>query len=129
MHGGHDAWSLDQAEDFLRQATGFAASLSLPVCFETHRRRLFWNPWQTMELLQRVPEVRLNADLSHWTCACERIFDETVSDAWWPACLAMVARHAMLIHARVGHSQGPQVAHPDDPCECCVVDDAWLVLG
>ena len=67
---------------YLKAALGIAAELGIPVAHETHRRRLLWNPWQARDLMKAVPELMVNADLSHWVCACERIFDENTSDEW-----------------------------------------------
>jgi hypothetical protein len=90
----------------------------VPVVHETHRQRLLYSPYPTAELLA-LPELaalKINADLSHWCCVCEHIFDAAdPRDAWWPACLQLVARHCHFVHCRVGHTEGPQVTEPDAP--------------
>jgi hypothetical protein len=77
----------------------------------------------TRYLLQHseLAELKLNADLSHWYCACERVFDVTQArdEPWWPAVLQSVAERCYYIHARFGWSQGPQMADPSTP-ECDV---------
>jgi len=110
-HSGHDSWSLDKGIDYLHRADGIAAEVGVAMTHETHRRRLLWNPWQAWALAQAVPSARITADLSHWVCACERVFSSE-SDAEWPEILATVASRAALIHARVGYNEGPQVPHP-----------------
>ena len=61
--------------------------------------------------LPELAALKINADLSHWCCVCEHIFDPAdPRDAWWPACLQLVARHCHFVHCRVGHAEGPQVA-------------------
>jgi len=94
-------------------------SLGVPIVHETHRQRLLMSPYQTAELLAH-PELhgklRINADLSHWCCVCEHVFDSSdPRDDWWPKALALVAAHCGLVHCRVGHAEGPQVAEPDAP--------------
>lgn len=110
-HSGHDGWSLEEGVAFLTAAVEIEKREGILVTHETHRRRLLWNPWQTKALIDRVPGFKINADLSHWCCACERIFDAT-TDARWPEILAAVAARCEMIHARVGFAQGPQVPHP-----------------
>ena len=66
--------------------------------------------------MPELEKLKINADLSHWCCVCEHVFDGTSKrDDWWPATLALVAKHCEFIHCRVGHAQGPQVPDPDAP--------------
>jgi sugar phosphate isomerase/epimerase len=127
VHAGVDAWSLEEAMDFLSFALQEVATVGdgVTVTFETHRQRLFGSPFQTRDIFahakekQQLLNLKLNADLSHWYCACERVFDSNQKrDAtWWPALLALVAERCHYIHARFGWSQGPQMADPSAP-EC-----------
>ena len=122
VHAGVDAWTQSEALSFLRACMDLMETVDFPVTFETHRQRLFCNPFQTRELLQieSLHSLRLNADLSHWYCACERVFDpSTGRDAkWWPEVVQLLERHVAYIHARFGWAQGPQIADPSDPaCE------------
>jgi sugar phosphate isomerase/epimerase len=121
VHAGVDAWSTEEATDFLNFSLEQIAKLDFfMVTFETHRQRLFGSPFQTRELLKLPLEnLKLNADLSHWYCACERVFDAKQGrDAtWWPALVAQVAERCHYIHARLGWAQGPQMADPSAP-EC-----------
>mmetsp|Transcript_9928 Transcript_9928/g.22569 ORF Transcript_9928/g.22569 Transcript_9928/m.22569 type:complete len:306 (-) Transcript_9928:192-1109(-) len=120
VHSGHDLWcSGPKAIEYLTAVLEIGSKLPCPVVHETHRRRVMWNPYSAGELLAHPAlkgKLRINADLSHWVCACEHVFeDDTELDKWWPPLLAAVAEHCDFIHARVGHPNGPQVAHPDDP--------------
>jgi hypothetical protein len=42
-------------------------------------QRLFWNPFSTFDILDHAElkgkDLKLNADLSHWCVACERVFE------------------------------------------------------
>lgn len=114
-HSGYDVWTAAQTATFVKAALDIEKEVGLPVSHETHRRRLLYSPAQALELLPAHPDMKVTADLSHWTCVSERIFNEHVSDEWWPGLLATVAQRTRLIHARVGHSQGPQVSHPAAP--------------
>jgi len=107
---GCDAWPLTQSVDFFGRALEFAATLGVPVSFETHRSRATFNPWITAELVRQLPALRLTCDFSHWCCVCERlVLDEE------PELLALFAARAGHAHARIGYDQGPQVPHPLSP--------------
>jgi hypothetical protein len=107
------------------------------IVHETHRQRILFNPWITRDILKQLPQLKvshslrslrslpielfffshtsqINADLSHWVCVGERLFDERY-DPEWPEILALVSQHCHLVHARVGHAQGPQVSDPSAP--------------
>jgi hypothetical protein len=107
--GGCDAWSLAQSVRFFGESREIAARMGITCSFETHRSRSLFNPWVTLSILERLPELRLTCDFSHWVVVLERQLDED-----WDAVLE-VARHAHHIHARVGYDQGPQVPHPAAP--------------
>ena len=107
--GGCDAWSPEQSVRFFSEAQEVAARMNITCSFETHRSRSLFNPWTTLAILERLPELRLTCDFSHWVVVMERQLDED-----WEVVLE-VARHAQHIHARVGYDQGPQVPHPAAP--------------
>ena len=107
--GGCDAWSLEQSVRFFGEAQEIAARMGIVCSFETHRSRSLFNPWVTLAVLERLPELRLTCDFSHWVVVLERQLDDD-----WDAVLE-VAKHAQHIHARVGYDQGPQVPHPAAP--------------
>jgi len=107
---GCDAWSPTTSIDFLGQALEIARQRGLTVAFETHRSRSTFNPWVTATILRQVPALRLTCDFSHWCCVCERlVLNEE------PGLVALFARHALHVHARVGYAQGPQVPDPAAP--------------
>lgn len=107
--GGCDAWSLEQSVRFFGEAQEIAARMGIACSFETHRSRSLFNPWITLDILHRLPELRLTCDFSHWVVVMERLLDDD-----WDVVLE-VARHAHHIHGRVGYGQGPQVPHPAAP--------------
>ncbi len=107
---GSDAWPMAKNVDFLGRAIQAADDLGAAVTFETHRGRALCNPWITRDLLFQLESLRLTCDFSHWCCACERFVLDSE-----PELLAMCAKRADHIHARVGYEQGPQVPHPAAP--------------
>mmetsp|Transcript_12411 Transcript_12411/g.20568 ORF Transcript_12411/g.20568 Transcript_12411/m.20568 type:complete len:331 (+) Transcript_12411:87-1079(+) len=140
-HGGVDAWDHETQVQFLLGAMAIAKKRNVNIQFETHRQRLFGNPFQTRSLLtderlQNNKELKLTADLSHWVVACERQLQHSCSsaqqrDPWWPDLLQLVAAHTTLIHCRVGYPEGPQVPDVTDPAYILDVQahlEMWSVV-
>jgi len=128
-HSGHDSWgSGDKAVAFLKQALKIEAAIGVPVVHETHRQRLLYSPYSAAEILA-LPEfekLKVNADLSHWCCVCEHVFDAaSPRDDFWPAILATVAKHCEFIHMRIGYEEGPQVNEPDAPEHSAAAEAHW----
>jgi hypothetical protein len=108
-HAGRDCWSRRQSSRFVREALAVGADLPFDVAFETHRSRIFYNPWTTRDLCVEFPEMQLTADFSHWVVVCERLLT-TEADI-----VAECARRCIHIHTRVGYEEGPQVPDPRAP--------------
>ncbi|KAK3263424.1 hypothetical protein CYMTET_27769 [Cymbomonas tetramitiformis] len=118
VHSGHDSWSVATACDYFKAALDIEADAGVSLVHETHRQRLLGFPYSAAQILQQteLQALKINADLSHWCVACEHIFDANdPRDDWWPEVLDTAAKHAALVHARVGWDQGPQVADPSAP--------------
>eukprot|EP01060_Flectonema_neradi_P041544 TRINITY_DN989_c1_g1_i3.p1 TRINITY_DN989_c1_g1~~TRINITY_DN989_c1_g1_i3.p1 ORF type:complete len:332 (+),score=87.18 TRINITY_DN989_c1_g1_i3:55-996(+) len=125
-HSGVDGWSIEQAREFLRGALVIEKELGIEIFHETHRRRLFWNPFQTRDILagqEDLADVKLNADISHWVVCLERTFGHESSfgengdlaDPWFKEVMDLLKKHCCMIHARVGYAEGPQVPDPAAP--------------
>jgi hypothetical protein len=108
-HSGRDAWDEAQSREFFSGALAFEAGLDLPVAHETHRGRSMFNPWITQRLLGQFEHLRLCCDLSHWVCVSERLLDGELD------IIEQCAQRCILLHARVGYEQGPQVPDPRAP--------------
>lgn len=88
---------------------------------ETHRQRLLSNPTSYQYAVSACQPnassshpLLVTADLSHWVVCGERVFDaKDKRDAdWWPKVLKDLGQRVVLIHARVGHEEGPQLPDP-----------------
>ena len=108
-HSGSDAWSPAEAVDFYGEALQLEREIGIAICHETHRKRYFYNPWNTAALLRQFPGLKLTADFSHWVCVAERLLPDAGEE------LLLAARHCYHLHARLGHEQSPQVPDPRDP--------------
>ena len=129
-HAGRDHFSFDRGLACLKTVRAMAAdALSCETVFETHRQTLLYAPWTTARYLDALPDLRLTADFSHFTCVSEsdmRRLQNAVPDPARPdrfaverredseliACMDAAIRASHHIHARVGWSHGPQVADP-----------------
>jgi sugar phosphate isomerase/epimerase len=108
-HSGHDNWSPAEAEDFYGAALELEKEIGISISHETHRQRYFATPWQTREILQKFPALKLTCDFSHWVCVCERLLPDLGET------IALAARQCHHVHARVGFEEGPQVPDPAAP--------------
>jgi hypothetical protein len=108
-HSGSDRWSADDAKRFYERALAFQRGAGIRITHETHRGRVFYNPWVTRDVLLALPEIELTCDYSHWVCVAERLIDSEID------ILKLCADHARHIHARVGYEEGPQVPDPRAP--------------
>jgi len=75
----HLGWGMesDPALDLLVEATLNASGKhQLPAFIETHRATITQDMWRTVELTKRIPEVRFNADFSHYYCGQEMVYGD-----------------------------------------------------
>ncbi|MEZ5570996.1 MAG: TIM barrel protein [Halioglobus sp.] len=107
--GGCDAWPVSTSVDFFKAAMDIADKHGILCSFETHRGRSLYCPWNTVAVLEQIPDIKITCDFSHWVVVCERLMDSE-----WDA-IEFAAQHAHHVHSRVGYDQGPQVPHPAAP--------------
>jgi len=107
-HSGYDGWNAQQRDMFFAAAAELEKNFPTVICHETHRSRVLYNPWVTAELVDKFPNLKLTADLSHWFNVCERKLDDEMD------VIEKIASRIHHIHARVGFAQGPQVPDPSN---------------
>jgi hypothetical protein len=66
LHVGTGMESHFEARLVVEAVLGAARRFDHPVFVETHRGTLFQDIWRTLKLIEWFPELRFNADLSHW---------------------------------------------------------------
>lgn len=108
-HSGYDGWTDQEKIHFFTQLIHIEKEEGIMVAHETHRRRALYNPWCSKAILEALPDLKITADLSHWFAVVESDLDDEMD------IIELVGRHCYHIHARVGHSQGPQVPDPRAP--------------
>lgn len=129
-HAGRDHFTFERGLSFLRTVMEIARNeLDCEIVFETHRQTLLYAPWTTSRYLDAIPDLRLTADFSHYTCVSEtdmhalnhavpdpsredRPMVERRSDPELERFMDAAIAASRHIHARVGWSHGPQVADP-----------------
>jgi len=108
-HAGRDNMSFGKTIRFFEQALRVEEELGIPIAHETHRRRPFYSPMNTLVLLRELPDLHVNADFSHWCCVTESMLEDHAE------AVSMAARRAIHLHGRVGFENGPQVPDPRAP--------------
>ncbi len=79
--------------------TDLSATYGLPVYIETHRGSITQDAWRTVQLAQRVPQVRFNGDFSHWFTGQEMLYGDTQERF---ARLSPVFERTRFLHGRIG---------------------------
>ena len=114
-HTGRDFFSFQQNTKLLERAEEIASKNNTIITHETHRSRFSFAAHVTEKYLQ-YDWLKLTLDISHWFCVAETLLEDQ------EAVLVKTIPHVQHIHARIGHTQGPQVANPEgkewtDTCE------------
>jgi Xylose isomerase-like TIM barrel len=108
-HSGKDYFSQEQAIGILDMANKIGKAAGIPVYHETHRGRICYAAPVTKALMEKLPDLRLTLDISHWCCVHESLLEEQTET------VAMALSRTDHIHSRVGHQEGPQVTDPRAP--------------
>ncbi|MBL8773304.1 MAG: hypothetical protein JNK30_18115 [Phenylobacterium sp.] len=89
-----------------------AARHGHPMHLETHRATLAQDMRRTLSLVERFPEVRFTADLSHWYTGLEMTYGDFDAKL---ARLGPVFERVRMIHGRIGDPGCFQVGMSVDP--------------
>ncbi|HKL21118.1 MAG TPA: TIM barrel protein [Tichowtungia sp.] len=108
-HTGRDWFADEQNLQLIDIAAEISETSNVPVVHETHRGRFSFSAALTFRYLKKRPGLRLASDFSHWCCVSESFLQDQEE-----AVQAAIER-TDLIHARIGHDQGPQVNDPRAP--------------
>jgi len=105
-HTGKDHFTLEQNLAVFARAAECEVAAGIPVWHETHRGRALFSAPATEAFLNARPELKLTADFSHWCCVHESMLEDQA------ARVVLAAGRTHHLHARIGHSQGPQIPDP-----------------
>jgi len=73
----HVAWGLESDAEVDRLVEAIIAAAErydYPLYIETHRATITQDIYRTVQLCQRLPEVRFNGDFSHWYTGLEMVY-------------------------------------------------------
>ena len=107
-HPGRDYYTLERAVDFFKNVMEMAQEVDCEVVYETHRTRIFYSPWNTVRVLEAIPDLYICADFSHFTTVAE----SDMQRKEYAEMMDIAISRTHHIHARVGYSHGPQVPDP-----------------
>lgn len=108
-HSLRDSMPYNEQCHYFEAALQVEQRIGISIGHETHRGRAMYTPWHTSKLLQKFPELKITADISHWCCVCESLLECEEEH------LELAAARTVHIHGRVGYAEGPQVPHPAAP--------------
>lgn len=100
---GKDHFSFEQ------NSTLINLGITYGVVHETHRGKFSYAAHVTKEYLERMPDLQLTLDASHWVCVAESFLEDQ------SGAMHMAIDRTGHIHARIGYTQGPQVTDPRLP--------------
>ena len=108
-HSGRDHFSFEQNRAFIDHTTELSKKTGIIICHETHRSRILYAAPVAKQFMEKIPELRITFDVSHWCNVHESLLQdqqETVD---------MAIERVDHIHARIGHPESPQVSDPRAP--------------
>jgi sugar phosphate isomerase/epimerase len=108
-HTGRDFFSFDQLKPFFDFTIQLSKQTGISIYHETHRGRALYSAPVTRNFIEKIPALRITADLSHWCAVHESLLEDQAET------MEIVLNHTDHIHARIGHAEGPQVSDPRAP--------------
>jgi hypothetical protein len=110
VHVGWGHESDAEIDALVREIIAVSAGEGFPVYVETHRATITQDTWRTVKLVERNPEVRFNADYSHWYTGLEMRYGDFEARL---AFLAPVFERVRFFHGRMGNSSHIQMPLAD----------------
>jgi sugar phosphate isomerase/epimerase len=103
---GREFYTEEQVDECLSVCKKVTQKTGIPIYQETHRNKWAYAAHTVCKQLQKHPDLELTLDVSHWFCVSESYLQDQQ-----PA-VDLAIRQAKHIHARIGHTEGPQVWEP-----------------
>lgn len=101
-HTGRDFFTIEQNMLLLQDAKTIAEINGVTIAHETHRSRFNFACHVTSSYLSNR-WLKLTWDVSHWFCVAETLLEDQ------ELAIENAIKHMAHIHARFGHTQGPQI--------------------
>ncbi|WP_157557979.1 sugar phosphate isomerase/epimerase [Niabella aurantiaca] len=106
---GREYFTTGQILDCLAVCEAVTRETGTAVYQETHRNKWSYAAHTVFPLLQKKPDLQLTLDVSHWFCVSESYLEDQQE------AVHAAIRQTAHLHARVGHTEGPQVFDPSLP--------------
>ncbi|MCZ7646340.1 MAG: hypothetical protein M5U26_13825 [Planctomycetota bacterium] len=109
----HVAWGIEddaEVDALVGAILNAAAKHAFPLYIETHRATITQDLWRTVRIAKAFPDVRFNADYSHWYTGLEMPYGGVEPKADF---LAPVFERVRFMHGRIGNSGCMQVDFGD----------------
>ena len=106
---GKDFFTYEQNAALIEIAFEVSSEYGIKVIHETHRGKFSFAAHVTAQFLEKMPDLRLGLDISHWCNVAESFLDNQ------PENVGLALSRADHIHARVGFPEGPQIPDPRAP--------------
>jgi len=103
---GKDYYSFEQNSELIEIAENIQSEIGIPIVHETHRGKFPFCIKETIPFIKKYPNIKFTADFSHFCVVSESFLEEQQET------LQEIMLHSDHIHARVGHTQSPQVPDP-----------------
>ena len=107
-HTGRDIFSLKDNLILFEAALELEQKHDITITHETHRFRPTFSTLGTEQIIDALPELKLNLDISHWMVVHESDLKDQQER------LNKLFNSVYHIHGRVGFEEGPQVTNPED---------------
>ncbi|HET7898150.1 MAG TPA: sugar phosphate isomerase/epimerase, partial [Flavisolibacter sp.] len=101
-----DFFTFEQNRLLIEAASAVSRQSGVPVLHETHRNKFSFAAHITKDYLQKLPELKITLDASHWVCVAESFLEDQEE------AVQLAIERTEHLHARVGYPEGPQVPDP-----------------
>jgi sugar phosphate isomerase/epimerase len=120
-HSGKDYFSFEENKAFIDHTTALTRKTGIRISHETHRSRILFAAPVARQYLEKIPDLRLTLDASHWCNVSESLLADQ------QATMELALQRVDHVHARIGHAEGPQVHDPRAPewAEAVKAHFAW----
>jgi sugar phosphate isomerase/epimerase len=108
-HSGRDYFSQEENQTFIDYTVQLSKRSGVSIYHETHRSRMLYSAPAAKPYLQKNAGLQITFDVSHWCNVSESLLQDQ------PETMALALERVGHIHARIGHSEGPQVNDPRAP--------------
>jgi hypothetical protein len=106
---GKDYYTFEQNSKLIDLARQVSNATGVKIVHETHRGKFSFATHITSEYLNKIDDLRITLDISHWCNTAETFLHDQQES------VDMAISRTDHIHSRVGYPEGPQISDPRAP--------------